>query len=94
MPPPVSGKGHPACAPQGILLALFVGPPSPLADRQGLEAVIGLAFMTHRERRGRIEAAGKQLPGAVNERLAGAGDDDLTRAFQPSGEPSGGFGQG
>jgi hypothetical protein len=92
LPPPVSGKRHPGCAPQGILLALFVGPLRPLPDGEGLEAVIALIFHPHRQRRHWIEAVGKQLPGAVNERLAGAGDDDLARAFQPGGEPAGSIG--
>jgi hypothetical protein len=48
--------------------------------------------MPHCEQRNGIEAAGKHLSGAINERLAGAGGNDLTRAFQPSGEPARSFG--
>jgi hypothetical protein len=44
--------------------------------------------MTHRERRGGIEAPGKQFPGTVNERLAATGDDKLARAFQTPDEPA------
>jgi hypothetical protein len=47
---------------------------------------MGAAFMSHREGYGRIETSIQQDAGAVNERLAGAGDDELTRAFQPRGE--------
>ena len=46
--------------------------------------------MTHRQERGWVETAGKKLPGTVNERLAGAGDDALTRAFQSGNELAGG----
>src|SRR6266851_10197698 len=64
LPPPVGRKRHPGRAPQGILLALFVSPLRPLADRQGLEAVVGLALVPHRQERARVEALGQQHAGA------------------------------
>jgi hypothetical protein len=45
--------------------------------------------MTHRERRGWIEAASQQNAGAINERLARAMDDDFAGAFQVGSEPAG-----
>ena len=75
---PHISKRPPPSAGQGTLLALLVGPLRPFSDRRRLEAVVGLPLVPHRKQRGGIKATSQQLARTVNQRLAGAADDDFT----------------